>query len=466
MNIVTSYTKNQLDRSSYISEDRYKRAFDLNRIRLITQRLAGYNNRYPYYYNLFMFQKMVERLNKLGVSASSQVYSVTPSSIADDAKQIEEAENTWGKELIDTIIDEVISDADSGDYDEPKTDEEIRKEAEDDASSDSDSGEYKMPPFDKNNPKDPIIEKIEEEGKEKAEEIADNSKSGGCDDTNKTEECTSDNCMIVCDYGPAACGNEDATGCQLDDCKVVCDTCGGDAKTACNFGGTGCNISTTPACISDWTYCNNCTVVNDDKCSMVCDTRIDAPPCDATTPCNAGDPKIWCDAETWMDCGDYPPGEGPCDDLPCGDTPVCGDCDDPVCGDCDTCAGGDCCVSDIPCADTPPCGDTCGAGDYEPPPCDTCGGDSGGCPADCCVSDCCIGDGGCASGDSCGNCDCCVSDSACTNVSCGGDMSCSSDCDCASDCGSNCDSGCSSDCDCGSDCDNYGDCIDSCGGNE
>lgn len=430
MNIVTQYTKGQLDRSSYISEDRYKRAFDLNRIRLITQRLAGYNNKYAYYYNLFMFQKMVERLNKLGVNASSQVYSVTSSSIDDDAKQIEEAENTWGKELIDKIIDEVISDADSGEYDEPKTDEEIKKEAEDDANSDSDDDIYRMPPFDKNNPKDPITEKLEEEGKEKAEEIADNSKSGGCDDTTKTEEisncgsdsgasnegCQMDNCSLVCD----GCIG-DGGGCLGDNCAVVCDDCKGNSGRPCDI------------CLGD----SRCP---SDNCTVVCDG------CYGVYGCSS------------IDC-DNCPGVLPCDDLPCGDTPVCGDCD--------TCTGGDCCVSDIPCADTPPCGDTCGAGDYEPPPCDTCSGDSGGCPADCCVADCCIGDGGCASGDSCGNCDCCVNDSACTNVSCNGDMTCSSDCDCSSDCGSNCDSsGCSSDCDCGSDCDNYGNCIDACGGNE
>lgn len=56
MNIVTNYTKSQLDRSAYISEDKYKKAFDINRIRLATQRLAGVDNKYAYYYNLYIFR--------------------------------------------------------------------------------------------------------------------------------------------------------------------------------------------------------------------------------------------------------------------------------------------------------------------------------------------------------------------------------------------------------------------------
>lgn len=419
MNIVTNYTKSQLDRSAYISEDKYKKAFDINRIRLATQKLAGIDNKYAYYYNLYIFQNLVARLNKLGIKVSGKVTPELNSYILDDERQIELAEETWGKELIDEIIDIVISDEDLGDYDKPKTDEEIKEEAESDASSDSDSDDYKMPPFDKKEGEEkpnPIQEKVEEEAKDKTEEISKDAENGGCDAKTIQDDfirgadpvpgdifCTGDDSCTevacVIEYGD----------CESDTAHVVCViSCAGDA----NDGAT------------------------DYGCANVLERECDC----------MGD---------WADL---------CGDIPCADTPVCGDCDTPVCGDCDTCAGGDCCVSDIPCADTPVC-DTCGAGDYEPPPCDTCSGDSGGCPADCCVSDCCISDGGCASGDTCGNCDCCVNDSACTNVSCGGDMSCGSDCDCdcASDCGSNCDG---SSCDCGNDCDNYGDCIDSCGGDE
>ena len=411
MNIVTNYTKSQLDRSAYISEDKYKKAFDLNRIRLATQKLAGVDNKYAYYYNLYIFQNLVARLNKLGFNVSGKVTPELNSYIMDDEKQIELAEETWGKELIDEIIDVVISDEDLGDYDKPKTEEEIKEEAESDASSDSDSGEYKMPPFDRKEGEEkpnPIQEKVEEEAKDKTEEIAKDAENGGCDAKTAQEEFIrgADN------YDPEG-------GCA--------------------------DISNTGFCGLDDVFCPG-----DDNCEEVsCVIEFgDCESDEATTHCViscAGDAN---DGATEEGCANV------CD-IPCGDTPVC---DEP----CDTCAGGDCCVSDVPCADISPC-DTCGAGDYEPPPCDTCSGDSGGCPADCCVSDCCVGDGGCASGDSCGNCDCCVSDSACTNVSCGGDMSCGSDCDCASDCGSNCDG---SSCDCGNDCDNYGDCIDSCGGNE
>lgn len=404
MNIITDYTKKQLDRSSYISEDKYKRAFDLNRIRLITQKLAGVDNKYTYYYNLTMFQKMIEKLKKLGISVSDEIPQAKNENIIDDEEQIKLAEETWGKELIDSIIDTVISDADSGEYDEPKTDEEIKKEAEDDASSDSDSGEYKMPPFDKEDketPKNPITEKLEEEGKDKADEIANDSEKGKCDAAG---------CMVdfVVEYpdGLPSCG----TDCDLYQWNSDC-------GSVCNFAPDCC---VSDCCIGDGACTNNCDCCISDR---------DTHPCEDTPPCN----------------------EPPCDTPPCDEPP------------CDTCTGGDCCVGDIPCADTPPC-DTCGAGDYEPPPCDTCSGDSGGCPADCCVADCCIGDGMCASDSTCtNNCDCCVNDSACTNVSCGGDMTCGSDCDCASDCGSNCDG---SSCDCGNDCDNYGNCIDSCGGNE
>ena len=435
MNIVTNYTKSQLDRSAYISEDKYKKAFDLNRIRLATQRLAGVDNKYAYYYNLYIFQNLVAKLNKLGFNVSGKVTPELSSYMLDDEKQIEIAEEEWGKELIDEIIDIVISDEDLGDYDKPKTEEEIKEEAESDASSDSESGEYKMPPFDKKEGEEkpsPIHEKVEEEAHDKTEEIKEDAENGECDAKTVQEDFLTgaDN------YDPeGGCADITNTGfCGLDS---PCDT-----------------VTWDPNC-GDYTTCAGDICVADDSCSGVSSCLGDDSAC--TSVSCAGDSEV-CSPDA------FDPTGGDCCVIDC-DTPVCGDCDTPVCGDCDTCAGGDCCVSDIPCADTPVC-DTCGAGDYEPPPCDTCGGDSGGCPADCCVADCCISDGGCASGDTCGNCDCCVNDSGCLNVSCGGDMSCSSDCDCASDCGSNCDSGCSSDCDCGNDCDNYGDCIDSCGGNE
>ena len=414
MNVVTSYTKNQLDRSAYVSEDKYKRAFDLNRIRLATQKLAGVENKYAYYYNLYMFQNLVAKLNKLGINVSAKVTPDLSNYILDDERQIEIAEETWGKELIDEIIDVVISDGDLGDYEEPKTEEEIKKEAESDASSDSDSGVYLMPPFDRDKEGEkpsPIQEKLEEEAKDKTEEISKGAEIGEeCDLGNMF--CTGDDICNVC--------NEECDFCEEVSCVIEYGDCASDTAHE------ACVISCTGNAYDGTTYYG---------CANVC---IDGRECDCM-----GDQAGLCD---------YTP---PCDEEPC-DTPAC---DEP----CDSCAGGDCCVSDVPCADIAPC-DTCGAGDYEPPPCDTCSGDSGGCPADCCVSDCCVGDGGCASGDTCGNCDCCVSDSACTNVSCGGDMSCGSDCDCdcASDCGSNCDG---ASCDCGSDCDNYGDCIDACGGN-
>lgn len=423
MNIVTNYTKSQLDRSAYISEDKYKKAFDLNRIRLATQKLAGVENKYAYYYNLYIFQNLVAKLNKLGINVSAKVTPDLSNYILDDERQIEIAEETWGKELIDEIIDVVISDEDLGDYDNPKTEEEIKEEAESDANSDSESGEYKIPPFDREEEKpSPIQEKVEEEAKDKTEEISKGAETGEeCDAKTEQEDFLrgADNydpeggCADITNTG--FCGL-DSTGCGGDLGDIFCpgdDNCE-EVSCVIEFGDCESDEATTHCVISCAGDAND--GATEEGCASVCDT----PTCDE--PC---------------------------------DTPVC---DEP----CDTCAGGDCCVSDVPCADISPC-DTCAAGDYEPPPCDTCSGDSGGCPSDCCVSDCCVGDGGCASGDSCGNCDCCVSDSACTNVSCGGDMSCGSDCDCASDCGSNCDG---SSCDCGNDCDNYGDCIDSCGGDE
>lgn len=439
MNIVTNYTKSQLDRSAYISEDKYKKAFDINRIRLATQKLAGVDNKYAYYYNLYIFQNLVARLNKLGTKVSGKVTPELNSYILDDERQIEIAEEEWGKELIDEIIDIVISDEDLGDYDKPKTEEEIKEEAESDASSDSDSDDYKMPPFDKKKGEEkpnPIQEKVEEEAKDKTEEIAKDAENGGCDAKTAQDDFIKGADPVICynvTWDPNCGDFTNCTGdiCVTDDsCSDVSSCLGDDSALSC--GGDWTDLGKVVDCTSDFMTCTG-------------DSEVCSP--DAYDP-TGGDCCV-------LDCD-----EPPCDEPPC-DTPTC---DEP----CDTCAGGDCCVSDIPCADTPPCGDTCGAGDYEPPPCDTCSGDSGGCPADCCVADCCIGDGGCASGDSCGNCDCCVNDSACTNVSCDGDMSCGSDCDCdcASDCGSNCDSGCSSDCDCGNDCDNYGDCIDACGGDE
>ena len=432
MNIVTNYTKSQLDRSAYISEDKYKKAFDINRIRLATQRLAGIDNKYAYYYNLYIFQNLVARLNKLGINVSAKVTPELNSYILDDERQIEIAEKEWGKELIDEIIDIVISDEDLGDYDKPKTEEEIKKEAESDASSDSDSGEYKMPPFDKKEGEEkpsPIHEKVEEEAKDKTEEISKGAETGKeCDAKTWQEEFIRGADPVPCDtvtWDPNCGDYTKCTGdiCVADaSCSEVSSCLGDDSALSC--GGDWADLGEGVDCTSDFMSCTG-------------DSEVCSP--------DAYDP-------TGGNCGDC-------------DTPVCGDCDDPVCGDCDTCTGGDCCVSDVPCADISPC-DTCGAGDYEPPPCDTCGGDSGGCPADCCVSDCCIGDHGCASDWDSPGCNCCVNDSACTSVSCHGDAPPPCDgptCDCASDCGSNCDG---SSCDCGSDCDNYGDCIDSCGGNE
>lgn len=423
MNVVTNYIKSQLDRSAYISEDKYKKAFDLNRIRLATQRLAGVDNKYAYYYNLYIFQNLVARLNKLGFNVSGKVTPELNSYILDDERQIELAEETWGKELIDDIIDIVISDEDLGDYDKPKTEEEIKEEAESDASSDSDSDEYKMPPFNKKEGEEkpnPIQEKVEEEAKDKTEEISKDAENGGCDDKTRQEEF-----IKGADPVPDGECKDDNFWLCITDSDPGVHSCTGDYS---HDPGSGCG--------GDWADLGEIVDCTSDFMTCTGDNEVCSP--------DAYDP-------TGGNCGDY-------------DTPVCGDCDDPVCGDCDTCTGGDCCVSDIPCADTPVCGDTCGAGDYEPPICDTCGGDSGGCPADCCVTDCCIGDGKCASDSTCtNNCDCCVNDAACTNVSCGGDMDCGSNCDCPSDCGSNCDG---SSCDCGSDCDNYGNCIDSCGGNE
>jgi hypothetical protein len=430
MNIVTSYTKNQLDRSAYISEDKYKKAFDINRIRLATQRLAGVDNKYAYYYNLYIFQNLVARLNKLGIKVSDKVTPELNSYILDDERQIELAEETWGKKLIDEIIDVVTSDEDLGDYDKPKTDEEIKKEAEEDASSDSDSDDYKMPPFIKEEGKEgektnPIQEKVEEEAKDKTEEISKDAENGGCDAKTIQEEFIkgADN------YNPeGGCADISNTG-----FCVAVDSC---TEVACVIEYGDCASDTAhEACIISCTGDAN-NGATDYGCANVMDRECDC-------------------GGNWADlCGDTPT----CNEEPCGD------CDGEPCGDCDTCAGGDCCVSDIPCADTPPC-DTCGAGDYEPPPCDTCSGDSGGCPANCCVADCCVGDKQCASDWDSPGCNCCVNDTACTNVSCGGDMpGCSSDsCDCATDCGSNCDG---SSCDCGNDCDNYGDCIDACGGND
>lgn len=425
MNIVTNYTKSQLDRSAYISEDKYKKAFDLNRIRLATQRLAGVENKYAYYYNLYIFQNLVERLNKLGINVSAKVTPELNSYILDDERQIELAEETWGKKLIDEIIDVVISDEDLGDYDKPKTEEEIKEEAKEDASSDSDSDDYKMPPFVKKEGEEkpnPIQEKVEEEAKDKTEEISKGAETGEeCDAKTWQEEFLRGGDPGPCNLTPLT------EGTKCGDLGEV--LCGDEGLTHIGCGGDWADLGEGVDCESDFYTCTG-------------DSEVCSP--DAYDP-TGGDCCV-------MDC-----------DIPC-DTPECDEpCDTCAGGDCDTCAGGDCCVSDIPCADISPC-DTCGAGDYEPPPCDTCGGDSGGCPADCCVADCCIGDHGCASDTSCASiCDCCVNDSACTNVSCGGDMSCASDCDCASDCGSNCDG---SSCDCGSDCDNYGNCIDSCGGDE
>lgn len=434
MNVVTNYTKSQLDRSAYISEDKYKKAFDINRIRLATQRLAGVDNKYAYYYNLYIFQNLVARLNKLGIKVSGKVTPDLSNYILDDERQIEIAEEEWGKELIDDIIDIVISDEDLGDYDKPKTEEEIKEEAESDASSDSDSDEYKMPPFNKKEGEEkpnPIQEKVEEEAKDKTEEIAKDAENGECDAKTAQEEFIKGADPVPCDLTPLTEGTK----------------CGDIGEALCGDVGL-----THIGCGSDLSevFCTG-----DDSCKDVsCVIEYG--------DCVSDETSIHCIISCAGDANDGATDEG-CANV--GDAgPVCGDCDDPVCGDCDTCTGGDCCVSDIPCADTPVCGDTCGAGDYEPPICDTCGGDSGGCPADCCVTDCCIGDGKCASDSTCtNNCDCCVNDAACTNVSCNGDMDCGSNCDCPSDCGSNCDG---SSCDCGSDCDNYGNCIDSCGGNE
>ena len=125
MNIVTDYTKNQLDRSSYVSEDRYKRALDLNRIRLATQKIIGLSNRYAYYYNEAMYKKLVAMipsgyninagLGNLAIIDNNRIIDTT-----NDEDQLRMAEETYGKETIEAIIDVVTGDDDLGDYEKPE----------------------------------------------------------------------------------------------------------------------------------------------------------------------------------------------------------------------------------------------------------------------------------------------------------------------------------------------------------
>ena len=179
MNISENYSKQQLDRSAYISEDKYKKAFDLNRIRLAVYKVTGSSSRFSYYYTEYLFFYLLERLHALGIATTfnrglfEYIDSMQVISKDDDEEQLETAERDWGAETIERIIDEVTGDDDLGDYEDP-TEEEIKQAAEDAASDDFDSDDpFKFPPWETDKPGVPTPPNVvTETTKETLEEIA------------------------------------------------------------------------------------------------------------------------------------------------------------------------------------------------------------------------------------------------------------------------------------------------------
>ena len=392
MNIVTDYTKNQLDRSSYVSEDRYKRALDLNRIRLATQKVIGLSNRYAYYYNEAMYKKLVAMipsryninagLGNLAIIDNNRIIDTT-----NDEDQLRMAEETYGKETIEAIIDVVTGDDDLGDYDKPE--DEIKQEAEEQADSDSDSDEIKIPPFDIPGKTNPITETTKETGGKTVQETVEEITKTGTNPDGTTPESSHPGAILTAPEGTK--GFDRETG------KTTITVNGDGTVTISNDDG-----STTITDVDIVELYDNGTQLitgKDDDGRTVqvwSDTHIAEP---TSTP-----EDHWNDH--WNDpWPDDARGDPPCDTPPCDSGGCTGDCD------CD-------CDCDTPPSNEPPCNEPC---------------DGGGCTNDC--NDCCIGDGGCQSGDSCGDCDCCVNDCISCNCDCGSD--CDNYGDCIDSCGGN-----------------------------
>lgn len=394
MNIVTDYTKNQLDRSSYVSEDRYKRALDLNRIRLATQKIIGLSNRYAYYYNEAMYKKLVAMIpSKYNINAGLGNLAIIDNNriidTTNDEDQLRMAEETYGKETIEAIIDVVTGDDDLGDYDKPE--DEIKQEAEEQADSDSTDGEIRVPPFDIPGKTNPITETTKETGGKTVQETVEDITKTGTNPDGTTPESSHPGTIVTAPEGTQGydLGTGETTITVNDDGTVTISNDDGSTTI------TVTDVRETPG------SGEQLITGKDDEGNTIqvwSDTPIAEPT--STPEDHRGDPP-----DVTATCDSYTP---PCDTPSCNEPPCDCDCD---------------CDCDTPPCDTPPCNE---------PPCDTpcnepC--DSGGCTNDC--NDCCIGDGGCASDSGCA-CDCCVNDC----VSC--DCDCGSDCDNYGDCIDSC----------------------------
>lgn len=301
MNIVTDYTKKLLDRSAYISDDRYKRAFDLNRVRLATQKVIGQSSRYAYYYNEAMYKKLLAMIPpKYNVSGmASKLLEVSSKGSTDDDEQLRIAEETYGKETIEAIIDVVTGDDDLGDYDEDE--EDIKREAEEQADSDSDRGEIRIPPFDIPGKTNPITETTKDTGGKTVEEtVTTITETGTSDGTNPVETPT-----VLCDC------------CVFDEVYVDPDDGG-----LCPHDAANCNCCVSDTCASNEYYCTGDTTISCNAPDEVCN--------DDNVKCD------FCGGD--CDCD--------CDDCDCGWD--CDDCDnyvDCISCECD-CDWDDCCIND------------------------------------------------------------------------------------------------------------------------
>lgn len=428
MNISEKYSKQQLDRSAYISEDKYKKAFDLNRIRLAVYKVTGSSSRFSYYYTEYLFFYLLERLHALGITTTfnrglfDYIDSMEVISKDDDEEQLKTAEADWGTEVIDRIIDEVTGDDDLGDYEDPPEDE-ARKAAEEAASDDSGGGgEFKLPwEIDKPGaPTPPSV--ITETAKGTLEETAKspdapNTPKGDTDVYSMTKE--GEKGAVISVTNPK--GEEVAnvpvgrgTG-EGDTVNIWYDPDSGDVVVVVTHPGED-------------------TANPDDMKAAAEEGRTTTLPLgpDVTTTEKDGtvtytNPEGWEVTLTCVTtCDTYAACGGDSSNTPACDTPGCDTptCDEPTC-DCDCDCDCDCCDADCDCV-CDCCVNDCDCDCDTPCDCD-CSEDSS-CSSDC--NDCCIGDGGCSSDAGCA-CDCCVSDCDC----------CISDaCDCDTWCDYNCDS--------------------------